>query len=243
MPTPDANETVWVSPNAANLDSIMSQLVLNAGEKQQSEGGDSSASRSASLMAVHIQTIRATIAVAGKSPISQLSDGVPPEAELHIYVLTVNSLTAAVPNLGTVVVGMGGVFSPWNDLVKQARSWMDSVRSGKLAVSLPTDPVLTGDGSELVPAGATYGSNLQNTYSGLQVGLQYQWVPGPNEASFTCGSTTLTAAGSFYAGATSFAVTGSTAAAPVTGSLQLAQPKANYTTAGGIVGAVDMSTD
>lgn len=59
------------------------------------------------------------------------------------------------------------------------------------------------------------------TYTGLTVGAQYQWIPGPQEVSFTYNGATITAQDIFtvVAGVTTATATGAATTAPFTGQL------------------------
>lgn len=241
-----SSETIWVKPTPDKLSVIMSQLVLNAGEQAQGES-DNPTNRSETLLALQVTTIREAVRQGGKVALSQDTTTVPPDAELHCYVLTVNALTAAKPNLGAVVVGMNGqVFSPWNDLVKQAREWLAAVRrsftdANDITPAAPSWPQVTGDRTELVTQ-TLYDAAASIAVSGLSLGVQYYWAPGQNETSFVCGSTTLTAAGAFYASATSATITGSGASLVFTGSLRKATSTVSLGSNTTIRGKYDLTT-
>ena len=146
----------WVVPDPTQLDYIMSQLVLNAAELPASQQPDDATqtTRATQLLAMQVARIRDAIATAGKVPHSQTVGTVPPGAQLHAMVLAVNSMTAAKPNLGTVVVTLnGGVVSPWLDLVKSAQKYVADCELGK-NVPYPSDPQVNSDGT---PASNTTG--------------------------------------------------------------------------------------
>ena len=87
-------ETSWIVPTGANLDLVMSQIVLNASEipLAQSTGGNTPNQRSLALMQIWINTLRSAVQEGSKVPLSSLTNSVPPDAEMHAYILTVNSM-------------------------------------------------------------------------------------------------------------------------------------------------------
>ena len=92
--------------------------------------------------------------------------------------------------------------------------------------------------------GQTYNvSASQITVPNLIIGRQYYFTLGPNEVNLVCGSTTLTANGSFYATATTAVITGTAPSLVFSGSLQQAKIAANLARGGQVHGAVDMGTD
>ena len=237
-----STETAWVVPSADSLDNIMSQLVLNAGEKDTVEQGINPELRADWTLAQAVTRVRSAIQAAARFPVSQEAGSVPPEAELHVMVLTVNSMTASKPNLGTIVLTLnGGVVSPFNDLVKRAEKFIQDCKDGK-AVTLSSWPAVTGNGCELVIYGTSYASGGTVTVTGLIPGLQYSLVLGPNDTGLTCGNVTLSASGSFYAPQSSAVLSG-TGSALVTASLQRSRTAVNLTRGGSVHGMVDMGTD
>jgi len=231
------SDSVWVVPATANLKALMAQIILNA--QVTSAGADNSAA----LLTNWVNIVRGNIQRGGMTPLSQTAGTVPPGAERYCYVLTVNDLTAGTPNLGTVVVTMnGGVTSPWLESVKAAKAYVDSLLAKP--VEYPSLPVQTGTGWNFA-RGQTYDTTPQFTMTNvLELGRQYYYNPGPNEASLICGSTTLTAAGSFYASSTTFQVTGAVGVSgfAFTGTLQRSKDAANQSDARRIRGRYDMTT-
>ena len=229
-------DAVWVIPSSANTSVLMAQLVLNAAVTA------AATDNGPQLVTYWTKIVRGNIQRGGLTPLSQGATEVPPTAERYIYVLVINDLTAGTPNLGTVVVTMnGGVVSPWNDLVKAAKAYVDSLL--KVPVEYPSLPMQAGHGCNL-GFGLVYPATLSLTIPNLQVGVQYYFNPGPNEARLVCGSTSLTAAGSFYAPATSAVITGVSAASgqPFTGQLQRSKDAANQASSRRIRGRYDMET-
>ena len=234
--------TNWVVPAAANLDSVMSQLVVNAAEVPQG-GNQPPQYRSTTLLnTAGIAVIRAAIQTGGRTPLSATASSVPPEAEVHAYVLTVDTMTASTPNLGMVVISMNGsTGGPWSDLVRAAKKFVADCRAG-LNVTPPVDPVLVGKGPLVLPRGLFYPASGTYTNNLVVQGITYYWTPGPNETSLVCGATTLTAMGSFIATGQSVSING-VAGTLITGWLQFAQPQVNYAGGGQVRGRVDMTTD
>ena len=237
MPT----ENTWVVPSVANLTTVMEQLVLNAGEKNQNAA--SGMSRGAVLLnTVGIARIRAAIRAAGKVPLSSLASSVPPEAEAYAYVLTVDAMTASKPNMaGVVMMPNGTVVSPWMTLVKDAKAWVEAVAKGRI-VTPPDSPALVGVGGPLAPVGTLYPAAGSYTANLVVAGYTYYWTPGANETSLTNGATVLTAAGSFTASTQSVTITGVAAGLAMTGLLQHTDVQANLARSGRIVGEVNTNT-
>lgn len=80
--------------------------------------------------------------------------------------------------------------------------------------------------NSILPPAANYTAS-QVTYTGLTIGARYAWLPGANELSLTCGTTTLaksqsqTGEGAFIATATTAVVKGTGATVAFTGALSL----------------------
>jgi len=230
-----STETVWVVPDKANLSALISQIVLNAAT---TISGDNQTK----ALSLSVANIRSSVLVGARVPLSQTASSVPPEAEQHAYVLAINLLTSGTPNLGTVVVTLnGGVVSPWLDLVKEAKAWCKEVREGA-AVPMPSLPMVRGKGANLVPDQSAYNAAGQIVVTGLSIGTQYAFTPGPNETNIVCGSTTLAVLGSFYASAATATITGAGAGYIFSGLLQLVELAANFSRGGTIGGMVDLST-
>ena len=204
------------------------------------------AARETAQLGFQVTAIREAIRQGGKTALSQDTKTIPPDAEQHCYVLTINAITASKPGLGQVVIGMSGaVFSPWNDMVKAARSYLDKLREpvkdGGIYVVSPAWPVTVGGGYEIIPCSTIYNSSSQIPVTNLKVGIQYQWTPGPNEVSLVCGSTTLASGGSFYAIASTATITGNAAGNVFTGSLQRAVSPVSVGSSRKIRGEYDLS--
>jgi hypothetical protein len=235
-------ENIWVTPTAAKVSAVMAQLITNAAIKV---GG---VDNTPALLAYHVTAVREAVRQGAKTALSQDTTTVPPDAEFHCYVLTANALTASTPNLGTVVVTMnGGVMSPWNDLVKDARSYINKLRmpvkDGGIYVANPSWPFVTGGGDGFVQCGSVYDVNSTIAVTGLQIGKQYYWTPGPNEVSLVCGSTTLTTTpASFFAIATTATITGNGVGNQFTGQLQRAVSPVTAGRSDRIIGEYDLST-
>lgn len=237
-------DTDWIAPQVQDLEKVLSQLVLNATERMKNQPMGASNSRGTENLRMAVARVRAAILAGGQSALSQTAGSVPPEAEQHALMLAARAMTGSTPNVGSVVVSIsGGVYSPFDTLVKAAEKWLADVQSGAVIPTNPTNPQQAGDGAELAPVGDAYGDPPSATVAGLMVGLQYLYAPGPNEVSLACGATTLTAAGSFVASAASATLTGSQPQVPVTASVQLSVAARNTTKGGNIEGQVDMSTD
>ena len=133
-------ETTWIKPVAANANAVMTQLARNAAQTV------ANTDNLPALLSYQVTAVREAVRQGAKTPLSQDTTTVPPDAEFHCYVLACNALTASTPNLGTVLVSMnGGMLSPWNDLVKDARKYLDLLRKpakdGGIYVANPSWPM------------------------------------------------------------------------------------------------------
>ena len=230
-------ENSWVTPSTSSdtFKGLLSQIVQNAAAT--AAGAD----KSPALVLTWVAVVRAAIQVGARVPLSQTTTTVPPEAERYVYVLAINDLTAGTPNLGAVVITMnGGVISPFGDIIKEARKYITDLRAG-LVVPMPTLPMVTGTGRSIVNCATFYNASQQISVQ-LIIGRQYYFTLGANEVSLVCGTTTLTASGSFYATAATATITGAGASLVWTGLLQVADLAANLTRSGSMVGLVDLTT-
>jgi hypothetical protein len=139
--------TNWIVPTAANLNKILSQLVLNATnantnnpDTANSPIDTSNTTRDSDCLQMVINQIRSAIIIGGREPLSVTTNAIPPEAEQHALVLAANLMTAATPNVSLVVVSPNGsIYAPFGDLVKEAKKWIIDVRTG-LNIVNPSDP-------------------------------------------------------------------------------------------------------
>lgn len=126
----------WIVPTSQGLTYLLSAVVQNPVNEFLPNGSN----RADALLTLVINRIRSAIRVARRTPLSLTAGSVPPEAETHVYALTLQMLVGSNPNLARYVVSEAGAGkTPLALLIEEAHEWVKSVRDGK-AVEYPSDP-------------------------------------------------------------------------------------------------------
>lgn len=186
--------TNWKTPAPADLQKVMSALVLGATDANTSPNAapnapidPNAARRQQDTLTLTIQNIRGAIQNTGRYPLSVTPGSVPPEAEQYALVLAADIMTAATPRMDMVVASVTGMYVPWKDLVKDAKTWLKSVQDGD-SVTTPTDP--TGQ-DYLTPVTADNPA-IQATHWGDMYGTDSQYAAGVNGSNNNFGPPDMT---------------------------------------------------
>jgi hypothetical protein len=125
----------WIVPTSAGLEYLLSVVVQNPVSTLSDQS-----SRSDQVVRLAVQKVRGAIAVARRTPLSVTALSVPPEAEAHVYALSLQMLIGSNPNLAKYAISEAGSSKPALALmIDEADAWVKSVREGR-AVEYPSDP-------------------------------------------------------------------------------------------------------
>lgn len=124
-----AGRIKWVTPTSTDVTALMSSIVTNTVTKDAS-----GSTRAASCLTLVVEQVRGAIRTGNRVPLSLSSGAVPPSGHIHTVVLAVSLLVSSTPNMTFAVKDEFG------NQVKDAKDWLESVRTGKMSVDYPTDP-------------------------------------------------------------------------------------------------------
>lgn len=136
----------WQAPTGDDLWQVVSRPVVLKSEEDSAGGTPSSNdfndtldTRASKAVEHVVAEVRGAIEATGRYPLSLTAGTVPPEGVQHVLALAAWRLAMPTPKLLAVILNEGGVFAPINQLVKDAKEWLQGLREGKAFV-LPEDP-------------------------------------------------------------------------------------------------------
>lgn len=142
-----ADPTNWIVPKGSDLKKVLDQIVVKAADANTGDDAQvnqpldpDAAKRSDDAIDLVVQRFLGCIKNAARQPVSLTAGAVPPEAKVHVLVLSAFLLTASKPNLMMIVTPDGAIYAPFNQLVKTAEAWFKGVNDGDITVTFPSDP-------------------------------------------------------------------------------------------------------
>lgn len=137
----------WITLAGDDLWKIISRPVLekanedvNGGTKEKDDFNATLDNRATEAVRMAVAAIRAAIENGRRTPLSLTAGSIPPEAERPALNIAAYDLTSSPPSLQQVLLFEGGVYSPRQNLYKEAQDWLNKVRTGDIVVVEPTDP-------------------------------------------------------------------------------------------------------